>query len=104
LEKKTALNDHQVCALDGHALAKHYEALRGSVVNVGECRHTMVRGRALLAFKGMAAWMKAVGEAPLARAVPAGSRSELKLPGSVEQNLVDIVVTMALATAMEVTA
>jgi len=74
------------------------------VVNFGECRHTMVRGRALLAFKGMAAWMKVVGEAPLASALPGGSRSELKPPGSMEQNLVDIVATMALATAMEVTA
>jgi hypothetical protein len=64
----------------------------------------MVRGRALLAFKGMAAWMKVVGEAPLASALPAASSSELKLPGSIEQNLVDIVATMALATAMEVTA
>lgn len=74
------------------------------MVNFGECRHTMVRGRALLAFKGMAAWMKVVGEASLASALPAGSRSELKLPGSIERNLVDIVATMALATAMEVTA
>lgn len=64
----------------------------------------MVRGRALLAFKGMAAWMKVVGEAPLASAFTAGSTSELKLPGSIERNLVDIVATMALATAMEVTA
>jgi len=64
----------------------------------------MVRARALLAFKGMAAWMKVVGEAPLAGAPTACSRRELKLPGSIEQNLVDIVATMALATAMEVTA
>jgi len=97
------MND-QVPALDAHALAHHYEALRGSVVNVGECRHTMVRGRALLAFKGMAAWMKVVGEAPLASVLSAGSTSELKVPGGIEQNLVDIVATMALATAMEITA
>lgn len=64
----------------------------------------MVRGRALPAFKGMATWMKVVGEAPLASALRAGSRNELKVPGSIEQNLVDIVATMALATAMEVTA
>ncbi len=48
--------------------------------------------------------MKVVGEAPLASAPTTGSTRELKLPGSIEQNLVDIGATMALATAMEVTA
>jgi hypothetical protein len=86
---------------DGHVLAESYEALRKDVLEGGEGGRTL-RGRALLMFKGMAAWMKRVGEAPEAPVctrVPA-TGNEMRLPVGIEQNLIDIVATMAFATAL----
>lgn len=83
---------------DGHALAECYEALRKDVVDAGGGR--TMRGRALLMFKGMAAWMKCMGDAPVRTLMPAAG-NERRLPVGIEQNLVDIVATMAFATALE---
>ena len=51
-------------------------------------------------FKGMAVWMRGVGDvAPSpTRTAPGG---EMRLPTGMEQNLINIVVTMTLATAQE---
>lgn len=91
-------------ALDGHALAERYEALRHSVVELSGRGQTMMRGRALLMLKGMAAWMKCVHEVSMPSPPPAAPSNGLRLPVGIEQNLVDIVATMALATALEVIA
>jgi hypothetical protein len=51
--------------------------------------------------KGMAAWMKSVGEERVRNAaIPAASSAARRLQG-IEQTLVDIVASMALATALE---
>lgn len=84
---------------DGHALAECYEALRKDVLECGAGGRTM-RGRALLMFKGMAAWMKCMGDAPVRTLMPAAG-NEMRLPVGIEQNLVNIVATMAFATALE---
>jgi len=84
--------------LDGHALAARYETLRQEVMAPGDRRHT-VRSLALLMRKGMAAWMKGVEEVPVRAAAPPGIAR--CMPEGIEQSLVDIVVTMALTTALE---
>lgn len=58
-----------------------------------------MRGRALFMFKGMAVWMKSVTEAFPFSPLPVARPSGLKLPAGLEQNLVAIVATMAIATA-----
>lgn len=52
-------------------------------------------------FKGMAAWMRGIGEAvpPPASPVLGGER---RLAAGMEQNLINIVAAMALATVREV--
>ncbi|RDJ97409.1 hypothetical protein DN412_42475 [Cupriavidus lacunae] len=82
-------------------LTRYYEALRKDVVELGGRGHTMMRGRALVMFKGMAAWMKCAAEDCSPRPVPVVATSGLSLPVGIEQNLVDIVATMAIATALE---
>jgi len=47
--------------LDGHALAARYEVLRHDVVASADRRHTL-HSLALLMRKGMAAWIKDVGQ------------------------------------------
>ena len=86
---------------DGHALTDYYEALRKDVVDGGGGRS--LRGRALLMFKGMAAWMKSIGEAPL-HTLKSTTVHETRLPTSVEHNLINVVATMALATTLEAAA
>jgi hypothetical protein len=83
---------------DGHALTECYEALRKDVVEFGGGRS--MRGRALLMFKGMAAWMRCMGEAPVRTLMPAAG-NEMRLPVGIEQNLVNIVATMAFVTVLE---
>jgi hypothetical protein len=84
--------------LDGHALAARYESLRQEVVSAGDRRHRM-SSLALFMRKGMAAWMKGVEEEPVrAATTPAIARC---MPEGIERNLVDIVATMALTTALE---
>jgi hypothetical protein len=87
-----------VAVVDGYVLAESYEALRKDVLEGGGGSRTL-RGRALFMFKGMAAWMKRVGEAPVCTRVPV-SGNAMRLPVGIEQNLVDIVATMAFATAL----
>ena len=77
-------------------LAERYESLRQDVVEL--CGRG-VHGRALLMFKGMAAWMRCAGEtAPSPR--PAAT-SESRLPAGIEQNLIHLVANMTLTTARE---
>jgi hypothetical protein len=86
---------------DGHMLAQRYEVLRAEALGVGEC-HASARGLALLMRRGMLAWMKCVRELPVRAVLPTSSSLMTKLPETLEQNLVDIMATMAFATAMEV--
>jgi hypothetical protein len=51
-------------------------------------------------FKGMAVWMRCVGDAA-PNPASAAARSESRLPAGIEQNLINIVATMTLATARE---
>ena len=82
----------------GHSLVDHYELLRKDVLDCE--RHThRVRGLALLTRSGMAAWMKGVGELPVSSAASAAPPAAPPLPAGIEQHLVDILATMALATA-----
>jgi len=87
-------------SLDGHALAARYEALRQDVVASGTCRHA-VYALALFVRKGMAAWMKSVEEESLRDAAVPAASSGILMPEGIERNLVDIVASMALATALE---
>jgi hypothetical protein len=93
--------DPPIAATEGHGLAAHYEALRRAVVDPREC-NPPVRARALLMRKGMAAWMSGVAGAPAPAAAPRVASAERQLPGGVELPLVEILATMALATAREV--
>lgn len=93
----------QGAGLDRQALAKCYEALRQDVVEAGGPDHPL-RTRALLMFRGMAAWMRCVGECAMDSPTPVAPRNGLRLPVGIEQNLIDIVATMALATAREAVA
>jgi hypothetical protein len=86
---------------DGHMLAEHYEALRREAVDAGE-DHANVRGIALLMRRGVAAWMKCVSEIRTYAVSPATAPAVMKLPGTLGQNLINIMATMAFATAMEV--
>jgi len=83
---------------DAQALTECYEALRQEALECGG-GHTLT-GRAALLFKGMAAWMKAMSEAPV-RTLTSAAANEMRLPAGIEQNLVNIVATMAFATALE---
>jgi hypothetical protein len=86
-------------APDAQGLVECYEALRQDALSGGAGGRTL-RGRALLMFRGMAAWMQGVGVNPVAARVAATSKP-LRLPVGTEQNLVAIVATMAFATALE---
>ena len=83
-------------AVSGHALAESYETLRKDALGGGHA----LRGRALLMFMGMAAWMKGMDEAPVPARLAAAD-NEMRLPAGIEQNLVAIVATMAFATVLE---
>lgn len=85
---------------DGHALVEHYEGLRNDVVACDRYSRS-ARGLALLMRKGMAYWMKSLGEHPPSAAAPA-SPTPVPLPVGVEQPLVEILATMALTTILEV--
>lgn len=87
---------------DGRALAECYEALRRDVLDSDGRRHS-VRGLALLMCKGMAAWMKCAADGPARSASPAIPPGVTRLPHGIEQDVIDIVAAMALATSPEVT-
>ena len=97
---KEVANECVAAVPDGHILAEHYEALRREAVGAGEY-HASVRGLALLMRRGVAAWMKCVSEIPAHAVSPATAPAVMKLPGTLRQNLIDIMATMAFATAME---
>lgn len=82
---------------DCGSLVEDYEAVRQEAL---ECGGRAVHGRALLRFKGMAAWMKGVAEAPR-RVVPVTPPEGLRLPAGIEENLIHILATMTLTTALE---
>jgi hypothetical protein len=86
---------------DGHALAAHYEALRKEVAEADGRTHSM-HGRALLMRQGMAAWMRGLGEIAVRNALPTNAGETLRLPVNIEQNLVAIMASMALATTREI--
>ena len=74
--------------------------MREAAVGSGK-RCDGVCGVALLIRKGMAAWMKSVVEERLRNAaIPAASSAIRRFDG-IEQTLVDIMASMALATALE---
>ena len=85
---------------DGHALATRYEALRQDAVGAGVLRQT-VRGLALLMRKGMAAWISNVEEDPMRDATIPPASPAMRMPGGIERSLIDIVTSMAFATALE---
>jgi hypothetical protein len=87
-------------SLDGHALVARYEALRQDVMDSGIGRRT-VPGLALFMRKGMAAWMTSIGEEPMRHAAVPAASSATQMPDGIERSLIDIVATMALATALE---
>lgn len=84
---------------DAQSLSRCYEVLRQEVLDTGGGGPTLMRGRALFMFKGMAVWMKSVTEAFPFSPLPVARPSGLNLPVGLEQNLVAIVATMAIATA-----
>lgn len=87
-------------SLDGHVLAERYEALREAAIGSGR-RCDGVCGLALLMRKGMAAWMKSgVEERVHNAAIPVASSAIRRFDG-IERTLVDIMASMALATALE---
>jgi hypothetical protein len=87
-------------SLDGHVLAERYEALREAAIGSGR-RCDGVCGLALIMRKGMAAWMKSgVDERMRNAAIPAAASAIRRFDG-IEQTLVDIMASMALATALE---
>jgi len=89
-------------------LAQRYEALRRNVMEPGAGSQD-VRSLALLVRKGMAAWMRCVGEPGVRVASNTASRdsttttscAEVRAPG-IEQMLVNIMAAMTLAHAKEV--
>jgi hypothetical protein len=87
-------------SLDGHVLAERYEALREAAVGSGRPGDG-VCGLALLMRKGMAAWMKSVVEERVRNAAIPAASSAIRQFHGIEQTLVDIVASMALATALE---
>jgi hypothetical protein len=93
-------NEGMAIAPDGYLLAEHYEALRRQAVDASEYP-TNVRGLAILMRRGMAAWMKCMRELPVHVLSPATS-VVANLPDTLEKNLIDIMATMAFATAMGV--
>jgi len=82
----------------GHLLLEHYEALRKDMVE-RDGRNHAVRGLALLMRKGMATWMKSMGEIAAPVRAPGPAPIEQALQPGIEHSLVDILATMALATA-----
>lgn len=85
---------------DGQTLAEGYESLRQETAEWPGGRHHSP-GRALFLFKGMAAWMRCVGETAPSPAAATAPRNESRLPAGIEQNLINLVASMALATARE---
>ena len=86
---------------DGHALAERYEALRHDVLDGCGGGGRTLSGRALLMFKGMAAWIKAIGEVPVRTVCSSVAADQRRVPVSLKYDVVNIVATMAWATTLE---
>jgi hypothetical protein len=87
--------------LDGRALVARYEVLRNDVVASADRRH-MLHSLALLMRKGMAAWIKNIGEeAPVREDITPPASLAMCVPEGIQRSLVDIVAAMAFATALE---
>jgi hypothetical protein len=86
----------------GDALVERYEALRQDVI-AGDGRGRTVRGLALLMRRGMAAWMRCIGDEAKSAEQPAtaGAASDLRLPVGIEPHLIAILATMVMTTALE---
>ena len=97
-QKKTITNAVSACA--GNALTECYESLRQEVIEP-QVRSRSLSGQALLMFKGMAAWMGGMLDYTPDIA-PVAPRSDARLPVGVEQNLINIVASMAITTAREI--
>ena len=81
-------------------MAAHYEVLRHDVVASADRRQSL-HSLALLMRKGMAAWIKDVGQELLVGDDIRPLASAMHLPEGIERSLVDIVAAMAFATALE---
>lgn len=86
----------------GDALVERYEALRQDVV-ADDGRGRAVRGLALLRHRGMAAWMRRLGDEARSAERPAAActASNMRLPAGIEPHLIAILATMVLTTALE---
>lgn len=86
----------------GDALVERYEALRQDVVD-GDGQGRAVRGLALLMRRGMAAWMRCIGDEAKSAEQPvtAGAAADLRLPAGIEQHLIAILATMVMTNALE---
>ena len=84
-------------------MAEQYEALRKDVLDFDGHTHA-VRGLALLVRQGMAVWMRGVSEIRVSTPESTQRATARPLPIGIEQSLVDILATMTLATAVEVSA
>jgi hypothetical protein len=93
----------QATVRGAQALPTHDEAMRKEVVQAGGEIHSM-HGRALLMRQGMAAWMRSIGETAVRGALPTHTGEVLRCPVSIEQHLVAIVASMALATTQQLAA
>jgi hypothetical protein len=81
-------------------MVMHWQrAARQDIVDSRDCRH-MAPGLVLLMRKGLAARIKSVGEEPVRDAAIPVVSSTMDMPEGIERNLVDIVASMALATAL----
>src|SRR5450631_3015813 len=86
--------------LDGRALAARYEDLRQDVVAPRSGHHGGL-GLALFMRKRMAAWMNGLEARTAAPSTMPTAASAARMPEAIERSLIDIVATMALATALE---
>ena len=92
------MKEHAIIS-SGPLLVERYESLRQDGVEWSGRGRTL-NGRAVLRFKGMAVWMRCVSEAAPSP-TPVTVRGASRLPAGIEQNLIQIVATMTLATARE---
>lgn len=72
--------------------ASSYERLRGQAVRPGTVRER--DGLAVLAQRGVAAWLRALATLPTAPAAPGAARPREPLPTDVESGAVDILLAM----------
>jgi hypothetical protein len=85
---------------DARSLVEDYETLRHAVVDLGGGAGS-IQGRALLMFRGMAAWIQALAQRTERTSAPLHTQAPVRLPAGMQENLVHIVATMALTAALE---